>query len=140
MTYYITEKCRGCTSCSAICPTGAATGEKKKQHSINAEYCIDCGACGRVCPAGAVEDGFGEVSVRVKRREWLQPVFDKKTCTSCVVCLDACPVGCIVLGKPEKKNPNSFPELISKAGCIGCGFCSVDCPVDAITMAVPVPE
>ncbi len=138
MTYYISEKCRGCTSCAVICPTGAAYGEKKNRHAISEEYCIDCGVCGKVCPAGAVEDAFGDAALRVKRKLWEQPVFNMKTCTSCVVCLDACPIGCIVQGKPGKKDPNAFPELISEKVCIGCGFCAEECPVDAITLAVPV--
>ncbi len=140
MTYYITKKCSGCTLCSGICPTGAAYGEKKEQHAIAEDYCIECGACGRVCPAAAIEDAFGQVAVRVKKKAWEQPVFNKKTCTSCVICLDACPIGVIVLGKPEKKNPNAFPELINDKVCIGCGFCSSECPVDAIAMEIPIRE
>ncbi len=137
MTFYITEKCIGCTSCAVICPTGAITGKKKKLHNIDADYCISCGTCGRICPAGSVEDAFGQVMTRVKRKMWEQPVFDKKKCTACVICIDACPIGIIVSGKPEKKSSNAFPELINEKVCLGCGFCKAECPVDAISMAVP---
>lgn len=137
MSFYITDKCIGCTSCAAMCPTGAISGEKKKLHTINADYCISCGTCGRICPAGAVEDAFGQVMQRIKKKLWEKPVFDTKVCTSCGICLDACPIGCIVNGKPEKKTTESYPELINDKVCLGCGFCKAECPVDAIKMAVP---
>ena len=137
MTLYITEECNGCTSCAVICPTGAIAGKKKKQHSINADYCIECGVCGKICPAGAVEDAFGQVATRVKRKMWEKPVFDTKKCTACVICIDACPIGCIVASKPEKKGSEGYPELINEKVCLGCGFCEDECPVEAITMVVP---
>lgn len=136
MTFYITEKCNGCTACANICPTGAVSGIKKDRHTINPDYCIECGACGRVCPSGAVEDAFGQIVLRVKKKMWQTPVFDKNICTSCVICVDACPIGCITMGRPEGKNPNAFPELINAKVCLSCGFCMNECPVDAISMAI----
>lgn len=137
MAYYITDKCIGCTSCVNICPTGAVAGEKKKLHSINGEYCIACGTCGRICPKEAVEDSFGQVVQHVKRKLWKKPVFDKVACMACVICLDTCPIGCITLGTPGKKDVNAYPELINTKACIGCGFCVEECPADAITMETP---
>jgi electron transport complex protein RnfB len=137
MAYYITDKCNGCTSCAQICPTGAVTGEKKKRHSINEKYCIACGTCGRICPKESVEDSFGESVKHVKRKLWEKPDFDRDKCMACVICIDACPIGCITHGKPGKKDLNSYPELINRKACIGCGFCFVECPVDAISMEIP---
>lgn len=137
MTYYITENCIGCTSCANLCPTGAATGEKKKRHTIDQEYCIDCGTCGRICPKGAVEDSFGQVVKGEKRKYWKKPAFNHKKCSGCGICLDACPVGCITFGNPDSKTKTAYPELINLTGCISCGFCASECPVDAITLVLP---
>jgi NADH-quinone oxidoreductase subunit F len=55
ITYSIDPKaCTGCRSCARICPTGAATGEKKEVHVINMEKCIKCGACYESCKFDAV--------------------------------------------------------------------------------------
>lgn len=140
MAYYITDKCNGCTSCANICPTGAAAGEKKQLHSIAPEYCIECGSCGRICPKRAVVDSFGQTVENVKRKLWKKPQFDVDKCMACVICLDVCPIGCIVLGKPSGKDPNAYPELISLKACVSCGFCMEECPADAISLETPVVE
>lgn len=49
------ERCKGCGVCIKVCPTGAITGEKKKQHRIDPELCIKCGACATACKLHAVE-------------------------------------------------------------------------------------
>ena len=138
MAFYITENCIGCTSCANLCPTGAASGEKKKRHSIDAEYCIECGTCGRICPKGSVIDSFGQVVKGEKKKDWKKPEFNRKKCSGCGICLDACPVGCIVFGNPDSKTKTAYPELITANGCISCGFCAAECPVDAIILAPPV--
>ncbi|WP_300668070.1 4Fe-4S binding protein [Desulfoluna sp.] len=135
MAYIITNACTGCGSCSRICPTQAITGEKKKIHTIVPDLCIECGSCGRICPAGAVEDAFGIASVRMKKSAWLAPVFDLKACMACVICLDACPVGCLAVGPPEGKDPNGYPRMADLSSCLGCGLCVAGCPADAITLA-----
>ncbi|MEF9852620.1 MAG: NADH-quinone oxidoreductase subunit NuoF [Hydrogenoanaerobacterium sp.] len=50
----IADKCKGCTLCSRVCPTGAITGELKNPHSINTAKCIKCGACMEKCRFGAI--------------------------------------------------------------------------------------
>jgi ferredoxin len=137
MAYHINDNCIGCTSCANLCPTGAASGEKKKLHTIDQEHCIECGTCGRICPKGAVTDSFGKVVQGEKRKYWKKPEFNRKKCSACGICLDACPVGCLAFGNPDPKTKNAYPELINQAGCISCGFCVAECPVDAITMAAP---
>ncbi len=134
MAYYITEECSGCTSCANICPTGAATGEKKEKHEIEADLCIDCGACGKLCPDGAIKDASGRVPERQKRSMWEKPFFDKEKCNECAVCLDVCPTGCITLGIPNRKDGHAYPEIQNFKNCIGCGFCAQECPVEAIEM------
>lgn len=134
MAYDITSSCIGCGSCQRLCPTGAIDGEKKEMHAIRPDACIECGTCGRICPAGAVVDPFGIPATRVKKKEWLVPQFDTKSCMACVICIDSCPTGSIAVGEAQGKDPNGYPFLTDVSACLGCGLCMDDCPADAISM------
>ena len=48
------EKCTGCTVCSKVCPTGAASGERKKVYTIDPAKCTKCGACRESCKFDAI--------------------------------------------------------------------------------------
>ena len=48
------DRCKGCTLCQQVCPTGAISGEKKKAHYIDEEKCIKCGACSAQCKFQAI--------------------------------------------------------------------------------------
>lgn len=50
----ITDKCKGCTACSRICPVGAISGTVKEPHLIDTSKCIKCGACMEKCRFGAI--------------------------------------------------------------------------------------
>jgi len=55
LTYFIRQDlCVGCGACAKTCPTGAASGKKKKPHRIDTSSCIKCGACFDVCKTKAV--------------------------------------------------------------------------------------
>ena len=139
MSYTITENCNGCGACARNCPAVAISGEKKKPHTINASLCIECGACGRICPRAAVLDAEGASCMMIKRSEWLKPDIVLESCVACGICIDACPVGCLVLSElPRKKGMDAFPYLKDAKACIGCGFCSRECPVEAVVMQIPV--
>lgn len=136
MSFSITQACNGCQACKKICPVDAISGERKENHTIDGTVCIDCGACGRICPQQAILDGSGKACSMIKRSQWMNPQFEMKTCMSCTICLDACPVNCLALMEaPEAKNLHMYPYLKDEKVCIGCGFCSAECPVEAISMA-----
>ena len=54
LNFEITDKCRGCTLCSKVCPAGAITGEVRKQHKVDTLKCLKCGACMEKCRFGAI--------------------------------------------------------------------------------------
>ena len=55
----IEEACTGCTLCAKVCPTHAATGERKAVHSIDQHLCIKCGLCFEACRFNAIEIATG---------------------------------------------------------------------------------
>ena len=134
MAYKITDTCNGCGACKKVCPVDAIHGEKEELHVIEDALCLECGACGRICPNGAVQDGLGIVCEMIKRSGWEKPVFDRKKCMSCMICIDACPVGCLSLSESVPGDPHGYPYLENEKSCLGCGFCACECPVDAVTM------
>ena len=55
LNYSITDKCRGCTACTKVCPVGAISGVVKEKHVIDIAKCIKCGSCVEKCRFGAIE-------------------------------------------------------------------------------------
>ncbi|MGA2479419.1 MAG: NADH-quinone oxidoreductase subunit NuoF [Spirochaetia bacterium] len=51
----VADNCTGCTLCSRVCPTKAATGERKKVHTIDQQTCVRCGLCAEACRFNAIE-------------------------------------------------------------------------------------
>ncbi len=54
-------------------------------------------------------------------------VIDEAWCIGCTLCIDACPVDCIV-GAPKRMH------TVMDADCTGCALCLPACPVDCITL------
>jgi len=48
------QKCTGCESCVAECPSEAITMAAEKA-SVDVENCIDCGVCVDACSEEAIE-------------------------------------------------------------------------------------
>ncbi|HCC35826.1 MAG TPA: NADH-quinone oxidoreductase subunit NuoF [Ruminococcaceae bacterium] len=48
------DKCKRCSVCVRVCPTGAIEGTVKNPHYIHTEKCIKCGACKEKCKFGAI--------------------------------------------------------------------------------------
>lgn len=54
------------------------------------------------------------------------PVVDKKLCTGCGACVEACPPQAISLERER--------AVISEKLCEECGVCAEECPEKAITI------
>ena len=54
LNFFITDKCRGCTACTKVCPVNAISGTVKELHHIDLEKCIKCGSCIEKCRFGAI--------------------------------------------------------------------------------------
>lgn len=53
-SYFIGDRCIGCTKCARNCPASCIDGNVKERHVIDQDACIKCGTCQDVCPVGAV--------------------------------------------------------------------------------------
>jgi electron transport complex protein RnfB len=93
--------------------------------------CLGLGSCVDVCKFDAIH--MGPLGL---------PVVDEAKCTSCGMCVEACPRGIIqlmpisqqvtVLCRSEAKGAEV--RKTCKIGCIGCGICQKACPKGAITL------
>jgi len=140
MSYSITELCKGCGACVKVCPMDAVSGEKKQRHIIDGSRCIECGVCGRICPNdGAILDARDRVCVKMKKSEWPKPVVIRSICTSCSICVDTCPFGCLEISQPPDfpRDLSSSAYLKEEKACVGCNVCAEACPQEAIYLARP---
>ena len=67
------EKCIGCDTCQAYCPTGAIFGDVGDVHTVaHHESCINCGQCLTHCPEMAIyeeQSWITEVEEKLKNRQ-----------------------------------------------------------------------
>lgn len=54
LSYFITDKCIGCTKCARNCPASCISGKVKTKHIIDENKCIKCGTCMTACPVNAI--------------------------------------------------------------------------------------
>jgi len=134
MAYLIESKCNGCGACVRFCPVGAIAGAKNELHMINDALCIECGVCGKVCPQKVIVDPLGMVCEPIKRSLWPKVVCSAKNCTSCGICIVACPTGALSLFVAEDSADKHLAPLLEEKKCIACGFCVEECPFDAMVM------
>jgi electron transport complex protein RnfB len=93
------------------------------------------------CPPGGAA-GIAELAALLRRpalplnpangAEWplAVAVIDETLCIGCTLCIQACPVDCIV-GAPTKMH------TVIASQCTGCDLCLPPCPMDCIAM-IPV--
>ena len=77
-------------------------------------------------PAPALDPAHGEEGPR------LLAVIDEAWCIGCTLCINACPVDCIV-GAPKTMH------TVIDALCTGCELCVPVCPVDCISLQPVTP-
>ncbi len=87
--------------CRYLCPYGALLGLTALLSPLkirrNGNTCIDCGKCARVCPSFIKVDKISTV------------VSDE--CTSCLNCIDICPIADTMVIKPVKLNRIVTPKM-----------------------------
>jgi electron transport complex protein RnfB len=70
----------------------------------------------------------------LKRPPKFLAVIDEDGCTGCGICIEFCPVDCIIyVDGPEFPRLNAACRVVDK-DCIGCKLCAKECPWDAIVM------
>lgn len=93
--------------------------------------CLGLGSCVDACKFNAIRMGSDGL-----------PVVDEARCTSCGMCVEACPRGVIQLMPMSQKVTvlcgskarGAEVRKTCKIGCIGCGICVKACPKGAITL------
>ena len=141
MSYFITDKCTGCSVCDIKCPTDAIWGEKKKLYYIDPGLCIDCNTCAIWCPYDAIQDNHGTLITHLKAKEIPKAVVDEVECTGCSFCIDVCPFDCIHLrpapGLPADADVSALPmsstvAFVDEKKCVGCRLCEDVCIKECI--------
>ena len=61
------NKCKGCDSCKAFCPTNAIDGKYGAVHHIDSSKCVFCGQCLVNCPFGAPTDVIDPVDKIIEK-------------------------------------------------------------------------
>lgn len=90
---------------------------------------VICNCCSCCCIALSYEKNavagalYGQVNPSRYRS-----CVDDDVCTGCGLCIDACPMGNIIL--------NAANQAEAGEACLGCGLCTHVCPVDALHLTL----
>ena len=69
--------------------------------------------------------------MKEKKRPWIDP----KECAGCSVCVENCPMDCLVIEGPKFHGDiHTIAILLHEEASIGCGLCEKACPIRAIEM------
>lgn len=61
-------------------------------------------------------------------------LIDEAVCTGCEVCIEFCPVDCILLAaNPDPELTNNVCRVVED-DCLGCKICVRECPWECIDM------
>jgi len=140
-------------TCASLNPLPAATLADRIDALLPQTQCTQCdyagcrpyaeaiaGGTAQIirCPPGGTE-GIRELAALLDRRPLpLDPacgverplkvaVIDEALCIGCTLCIQACPVDCIV-GAPRKMH------TVIASQCTGCDLCVAPCPTDCVVM------
>ncbi|MDR3060649.1 MAG: 4Fe-4S binding protein [Dysgonamonadaceae bacterium] len=61
-------------------------------------------------------------------------VVDTERCKGCNLCVVACPVSVLVLGKEVNNKGYHYSQMKNQDDCIGCASCGYVCPDGCITI------
>lgn len=61
-------------------------------------------------------------------------VVDTERCKGCNLCVVACPVDVISLGKEVNTKGYNYAQPVNADACIGCASCAIVCPDGCITV------
>ncbi len=78
---------------------------------------------------------MAEKKITRKKKPMQLAVVDQAGCTGCEVCIQFCPVDCILIVPGENNMPGFFQLVeIDLDRCIGCTLCAKNCPWNTIDM------
>jgi polyferredoxin len=133
------EECKGCTLCTAACPTG--TIDPKKAYTSDPSECTMCLDCLEACPRGLV--AFQPKTSLARWNEYDPDRRDALLAIGGVIAWAAL----FRTGSMAKREPpyllrppgvrNTEPDQISFSKCIRCSECMRACPTQALQPAVP---
>jgi len=117
------QNCIGCNTCMTVCSRTFFKEDDNNKSCIvvldqgggefSLSVCNQCGRCVEACLDQALSiNKLGII------------ILDKKKCTSCFLCVGACPTG----------NMRKIAEDQPPIKCIACGACARECPADALAI------